>query len=175
MTLYSSKKVPSRLFVGKLWKYIEYHRIILSDCFNFPASYKRNWIFCNLNGLEAKGRNKMKPRKTIMIMLLIGMFVHGGGVSAASTGNLEALEKALSEYCIPKCESGCSKSFLAEYDSATGECKCGADLTYDSGLRECIIKCPAGTYAYKGTGCPAGTYASSAEACPVGMYTITIN
>ncbi|MDR2098523.1 MAG: hypothetical protein LBO78_00665 [Rickettsiales bacterium] len=125
----------------------------------------------------------MKPQSIIFI--LIGVFVHGGGVSAASTANLDALAQALEDYCIPKCESGCSESFLAEYDSATGECKCGANLTYDAGLRECIVQCPAGTYASQSATCPAGTYKigntdehgvmAAGTSCPAGSYKITIN
>ncbi|MDR2098738.1 MAG: hypothetical protein LBO78_01795, partial [Rickettsiales bacterium] len=113
----------------------------------------------------------MNHEKTIMIVL-ISLLTGSGGVFAASTSNFDALDKALADYCVPKCTSGCSKSFLAEYDAATGECKCGANLTYDTGLRECIVKCPTGTYAHRGTPCPAGTYASQSTTCPAGAYKI---
>ncbi|MDR2098982.1 MAG: hypothetical protein LBO78_03080 [Rickettsiales bacterium] len=103
-----------------------------------------------------------------IICILLGLSA-GGGASAALKDDFAA---ALVDYCIPKCESDCSKSFLAEYDAASGKCKCGANLTYDEDLRECVIKCPTGTYAHKGTPCPAGTYASSSSTCPAGAYKI---
>ncbi|MDR2099073.1 MAG: hypothetical protein LBO78_03555 [Rickettsiales bacterium] len=109
----------------------------------------------------------MNHEKTIMIVL-ISLLSGSGGTSAASTGNFDALDKALETYCIPKCESGCSKPFLAEYKD--GKCKCGANLMYDSGLRECVIKCPTGMYVHKGPGCPAGTYAPQGATCPAGSY-----
>ncbi|MDR2098942.1 MAG: hypothetical protein LBO78_02855 [Rickettsiales bacterium] len=121
----------------------------------------------------------MKPPK-IIIIVLINLLSGSGGVFAALKDDLAA---TLEEHCIPKCESGCSKSFLAEYDAATGECKCGANLTYDPGLRDCIVKCPVGTYAHRGTGCPGGTYkigntdehgVMAGTACPAGSYKITI-
>ncbi|MDR2098988.1 MAG: hypothetical protein LBO78_03110 [Rickettsiales bacterium] len=115
----------------------------------------------------AKGRTS---RYFGYIVLIFGIFVVTAKVDGADLA--AALEDALEDYCIPKCTSDCKPAFLAEYDSATGECKCGANLTYDEDLRECIVQCPAGTYAYKGVGCPGGTYASSAAACPAGAYKI---
>jgi hypothetical protein len=108
--------------------------------------------------------------------------IWGTGANAASTSLAKALDEALEDYCVPKCTSGCSKSFIAEYDDG---CKCGANLTYDTGLRECIIKCPVGMYASTTTVCPAGTYKiggtdehgvmSAGTSCPSGSYKITIN
>jgi hypothetical protein len=112
----------------------------------------------------------MNHEKTIMIVL-ISLLSGSGGTSAASTDNLEALEDALEEYCVPKCTSGCSKSFLAEYKD--GECKCGTHLTYDEDLRECVITCPAGMYTHRGSECPPGMYAAEGKGdCPAGSYKI---
>jgi hypothetical protein len=84
---------------------------------------------------------------------------------AATGANIANLTKALADYCVPKCTSGCAGIFLANYVpndpqdlSKGGICECPDKLTYDSDLRECIVKCPMGTYVYKGTGCPAGLY-----------------
>jgi hypothetical protein len=125
----------------------------------------------------------MKPRKTI-IFIFIGMLAHsGGGVNAASTTSIANLAGALEKYCVPKCTSGCSNVFLAEYKD--GHCICRSNLTYDAGLRECIVICPAGTYAYRGTTCPSGTYKfgtmdehgviAAGSACQSGNYKLTIN
>jgi hypothetical protein len=103
---------------------------------------------------------------TIGILLMLC----SGAAAAASTSLSEALDAALEDYCVPKCTSGCSELFIAEYDPGTGECKCKNGLTYDSAFRECTIKCPAGTYAWSGPGCPAGMYASQGKGCPAGSY-----
>jgi hypothetical protein len=111
----------------------------------------------------------MKPRKTI-IFIFIGVLAHSGGsgVMAASMENTAHLAKALADHCVPKCTSGCSNTFIAEYKD--GNCICPANLTYDDGLRECVVKCPAGMYALKSNGeCPAGTQAHNGAGCPAGM------
>jgi hypothetical protein len=123
----------------------------------------------------------MKPRKTI-ILLFIGLLAHSGGVRAVSVANEANLTAALEKYCVPKCTSGCSNVFLATYSN--GHCLCRDNLDYDEDLRECIIRCPAGSYAYRGTTCPSGTYKSgiidehgviaAGLSCPSGSYKLTI-
>jgi hypothetical protein len=119
-----------------------------------------------------------------MICRLIGVSMGGGGgVMAASTANISRLGSALEKYCVPKCTSGCSNTFIAEYKN--GNCICPANLKYDAGLRECIVKCPTGTYAGYGATCPSGTYKVGAAdehgvmaagtVCPSGSYKLTIN
>jgi hypothetical protein len=84
----------------------------------------------------------------------------------ANEANLTA---ALEKYCVPKCTSGCNAVFKATYQN--GACICNSDnLEYNKEMRECIIKCPMGMYAFFGDGCPLGTYMHSADVCPTGTY-----
>jgi hypothetical protein len=100
----------------------------------------------------------MKPRKTI-IFIFIGALIHsGGGLRAASTTNVANLTGALEKYCVPKCYSNCTGAFRAKYNAATNKCECagGGILAYDKDLRECFLKCPAGSSYSTQAKCGAG-------------------
>ncbi|MDR2098726.1 MAG: hypothetical protein LBO78_01730 [Rickettsiales bacterium] len=87
----------------------------------------------------------------------------GAWAKAASTpasSNLRsALDSALVEYCIPKCDSNCNDLFKATYTA--GQCACGIGdwMRYIKDKRECVMLCPTGTYL--GTECPSWTYRKS--------------
>jgi hypothetical protein len=112
------------------------------------------------------------------IICMVLSLSSGGGVKAASTSNINSLTKALSDYCVPKCTSGCVGIFLADYVmkdpqdlSKGGDCVCPADMNYDSALRECLISCPAGSYLYAGAGnCPEGYQLETRSNCASGTY-----